>query len=128
MKRTGIRRGEGNPIPEESRRIVERREGRLCARCRGAGTDWHHRRSRSVRDLHQHCACNGVLLCRTCHEWAHRYPVQAKAQGFVVARHEAEPGAFPVRRLDGWWLLLCDGSDVALSAEHVVMRGGSPRH
>lgn len=74
------------------------------------GSDWHHRRKRSVKDRHQHCACNGVLLCRTCHTWAHAHPVEAKVAGFVVSQFEPEPSTV---RAEGWFgrvTLWCDGT------------------
>lgn len=79
-----------------------------------------------MKDDHTHCPCNGVLLCRTCHEWAHRYPVQAKAQGFVVSREHATPHTIPQRRLDGWWITSCSGAATPLLDDQVVMRAGAP--
>lgn len=85
-----------SPIPERSRIIVRRRERDLCIRCAGKGAQWHHRRSRSVVDEHQHCPCNGVLLCPTCHAWVHAHPFEARGLGLIVSRHTAVPGEVPV--------------------------------
>lgn len=51
----------------------------------------HHRRTRSVRDLHTHCPCNLVLLCTDCHTWAHAHPLNARLSGFIVSAAETEP-------------------------------------
>lgn len=105
-------------IPASSRGIVKFRDMGRCARCLMAGTDWHHRRSRRVKDEHQHCPCNGVWLCRACHLWAHAHPVEAIAAGFVVTQWQDEPGQQPQRRPDGWWLTGCDGSLTPLLGDH----------
>lgn len=97
-------------IPDESRRLVEGRERMRCGRCHGPGREWHHRRSRRVRAAHRHCACNGVLLCGTCHRWAHANPEDARATGFVIQQWEDEPLHVPQFRTDGWWVLVCDGT------------------
>lgn len=49
---------------------------------------WHHRRSRSVRDAHTHCACNGVWLCAVCHSWVHSHPNEARDAGLIVSRYD----------------------------------------
>lgn len=41
-------------------------------------------------DRHQHAPCNGVTVCKTCHAWIHSHPFEARAQGWIVARH-ADP-------------------------------------
>ena len=98
-----------NPIPTTKRLKVKVRERHRCLRCGGRGAEWHHRRSRSVRDEHQHCTCNGVWLCNTCHAWAHKHPFEARAVGLIVSRHSL-PFQVPVtcvRR--GVILLDCEG-------------------
>lgn len=85
-------------IPTLSRTIVKDRENVRCCRC---GTpsplgEWHHRRSRRVVDVHQHCPCNGVWLCRTCHVWVHANPMHARRTGFIVSMHNSEPENVPV--------------------------------
>lgn len=69
---------------------------------------WHHRRSRSVVDEHQHCPCNGVWLCSTCHSWAHAHPFEARTTGFIVSRH-AQPSEHEVQTFLGTLHLKCDG-------------------
>lgn len=74
------------------------------------GEAYHHRRSRSVRDEHTHCTCNGVTLCTTCHEWVHAHPFEAKTVGLIVSRHK-EPSRVPMDTSTyGPVLLNCDGS------------------
>lgn len=104
------------PIPNASRIIVRGRDLHRCCRClapvpAGAG-HWHHRRSRSVRDEHQHAPCNGVWLCATCHTWVHGHPFEARRVGFIVSRYSI-PCETPVfTRQHGWVLLSHDGPAV----------------
>lgn len=98
-------------IPTASRLIVGARDLNRCCRCGMPGaTDWHHRRTRAVVDEHQHCPCNGALLCRTCHSWAHQHPTEARRTGFIVSRYESEPSTVAVQSPWGTRLHLCDGS------------------
>lgn len=101
-----------NPIPPLQREQVKRREVGRCFRCGGPAQrgHWHHRRSRSVPGQHQHCACNGVWLCGTCHEWAHAHPFEAKAEGIIVSRYVEEPGTVVAQAYYGPILLNCAGS------------------
>lgn len=97
-------------IPTKSRETVRSREKGQCARCAGRGSQWHHRRSRSVRDGHTHCPCNGVLLCKTCHDWVHSHPFEARAIGLIVSRY-SEPAQMQLEHsLYGWIRLTCNGS------------------
>jgi hypothetical protein len=89
--------------------LVAVRQARRCLRCGTPGSDWHHRRGRSVKDAHQHCPCNGVLLCKSCHDWAHAHPFDARRVGFIVSRSEPEPGRAPVRTYHGVIVLDCVG-------------------
>ena len=98
-------------IPESSRSAVKAREGMRCLRCGSPrGAEWHHRRSRRVRDAHQHCPCVGVWLCVTCHRWAHTNPREARAEGFIVSQYESEPWTVPVRAHFGMLLMNCKGT------------------
>ncbi len=76
-------------IPTRSREMVYERDQGRCVRCRMRPQvkQWHHRRGRSVDDEHRHAPCNGVTLCPTCHEWVHKNPFEARAEGWIVARH-----------------------------------------
>lgn len=106
-----------NPIPLESHVLVRRRDLDQCVRCGGRGGQWHHRRRRNVSDEHQHCTCNGILLCGTCHRWVHAHPFEAKAGGFIVSAHQKEPGIVPVQATVGAILLDCQGRYVWTSAQ-----------
>jgi len=104
--------GNGNPIPHRSRTVVAERDRRYCVRCTGQGTDLHHRRKRSVRDAHQHCACNLVTLCRTCHSWAHAHPMAAAEQGYIVMTWVDEPQLVRVKAWWGWVEMDCEGESI----------------
>ena len=115
------RRAKVNPrdvIPKESRDDVAARQQRKCARCGVTGSDWHHRRRRNVRDGHQHCPCNGVLLCRKDHQWVHAHPAEAKALGWIVVTTDI-PASVPVRTVWGWQILSHRATAVALRDEQV---------
>ena len=62
-----------------------------------------------MRDGHTHCPCNGVLLCNTCHVWAHSHPVMARGQGYIVSRHCSNPGGVVVKAWFGLIVLDCEG-------------------
>lgn len=98
-----------NPIPPESREAVEKRDGYRCVRCAGKGSEWHHRRSRRVRDEYTHSPSNGVLLCSVCHRWAHANPVKAMRVGIILTQWEPDPESAPVRTWRGWMTMKCDG-------------------
>lgn len=98
-----------NEIPASSRQIVKARARGRCERCNGVGAEWHHRRTRSVRDDHRHCPCNGVLLCSGCHQWVHAHPFEARQAGWIVSRHTVQPGLHPVHTLWGVRWHDCDG-------------------
>lgn len=105
-------------IPANSRRLVETRDAYHCVRC-GIPTmagQWHHRRSRSVRDEHQHCPCNGIWLCATCHKWVHEHPFEARGHGWIVSRHKL-PNAEPLQNMRfGWVMLTCSGKRIGREA------------
>lgn len=105
-------------IPAYNRTAVKVREGMRCLRCGGAGTDWHHRRTRSVKDEHQHCQCNGILLCRTCHSWVHGHPFQARRFGWIVSRHTERPAETPILLRSGDWVTLsCTSLDYTAATD-----------
>lgn len=98
-------------IPTAARHAVRQRDLVRCARCGSNATvgQWHHRRSRWVRDEHTHHPCNGLWLCADCHSWCHHNPTEAKASGWIVSRYVAEPGSVPVHHgVWGWVLLECN--------------------
>lgn len=111
-------------IPQESRAIVEQRDQGRCRGCGGNGYEWHHRRSRRVREDHRHCACNGVLLCRTCHAAAHGHHEAGRDRGLVVSQWVNEPFLVPVvDAMGGFWQLLCNGQYLPLRPEQVATDG-----
>lgn len=57
---------------------------------------WHHRRSRRVRDKFRHSPCNGLWLCLDCHAWVHAHPLLARQSGWIVSQHESDPSSVPV--------------------------------
>lgn len=85
------------PIPAASRDKVKERDRGRCARCAiPTPGEWHHRRSRSVRDDLTHSPANGVLLCGLCHLWVHAHPFEARGTGFIVSRF-SDPVQEPVQ-------------------------------
>ena len=101
----------GGQIPETARTLVKQRARFRCERCRVPcpGGHWHHRRSRLVRDEHQHCPCNGVWLCPTCHEWAHGHPFEARGSGWIVTKFNEEPSKVPTLSVYGETFYDCAG-------------------
>lgn len=101
-----------NDVPRSVRIIVMKRANMRCERC-GTGTNpgqIHHRRSRSVHDLHTHCPCNCVLLCTTCHRDIHATPFSSRGEGFIVSRY-ADPTRAPFQRWDTAWVYpTCEGT------------------
>jgi hypothetical protein len=108
----------GLTIPASSRVIVRGRDQQRCVVCAMRAMDWHHRRTRRVRDEHTHCPCNGITLCGRGnatgdHGWVHGNPFEARAQGLIISRYETRmPHEVPVYlpASGGWVLLNCDGS------------------
>lgn len=99
------------PIPSLSRNLVVARDRSRCVRCGSPVRpgEWHHRRSRSVRDELTHQPSNGILLCQVCHLWVHANPFEARGAGWIVSRY-ALPDQEPVRHaLFGLVMLDDDG-------------------
>lgn len=96
-------------IPDRIRGLVTLRDRYLCQRCGTRGTDLHHRRSRSVPGPHCHCTCNLVLLCRTCHSWAHTNPFHARAQGIIVSRYADDVAGYVTQTKLGALRFDCEG-------------------
>lgn len=94
-------------IPQLARVRVKLRDMRTCVRCfvPTEHGQWHHRRTRSVRDVHRHCTCVGIWLCASDHEWVHAHPFEARQTGLIVSRHERKPFTVPFKRGDGAWVL-----------------------
>ena len=96
-------------IPTAAREAVRRRQDGQCARCGAAYTEVHHRRRRREGG---HEVGNLVGLCTTDHRWAHAHPTQARADGYIVSAHDADPATVPIRTFMGWVLFDNDG-DIA---------------
>jgi hypothetical protein len=96
-------------IPEWARTAVRVRAHHRCERCGGMGAHWHHRRSRRIVDVHQHCPCNGVWLCGTCHRWVHAHPIEARTTGWIVSVWVDQPTAVPVHTVWGERVHDCHG-------------------
>jgi hypothetical protein len=98
-------------IPEAARTIVRHRAHGRCERCGSPAPngEWHHRRSRSVRDEHRHCPCNGLWLCQADHQWVHAHPFEARQTGFIVSRFTPEPGSIALTSPWGIRLHDCQG-------------------
>lgn len=95
-------------IPTKARIAVKIRANEKCERCgMGCQGDWHHRRSRSVRDDETHTVLNGVYLCRTCHSWVHANPMLARGQGFIVSRYRI-PSEEPFKHWSLGWVIPTD--------------------
>lgn len=82
--------------PAVARQLDERDE--VCQRCGKAGRlERHHRRAKhmggSKGRSHTQCACNGVRLCRACHEWVHKEAKQARALGLIVLQSVSLPSS-----------------------------------
>lgn len=119
MKRSGRIRTKPSPRREAetealatAREAVFARSRLRCEVCGGRASDYSHRRTRAVRGEHQHCPCNALAACRTCHRRMHDGPEAARFRGWHVSSAEAEPGSVPVYLpfRQGWFLLGCDGS------------------
>ena len=95
-------------FPRKTAGLIDARDSdlsgeRCCQRC---GSKWHlerqHRRAKgmggSQNRPHAHCPCNGITLCRDCHQWAHAHPERAEAEGFIVSQSVGEPGSRGVMR------------------------------
>ena len=106
-------------IPSLNRVRVRVRDMHTCVRCFVPTHDgqWHHRRTRSVRDVHRHCTCVGIYLCVTDHAWVHAHPLEARRLGLIVSRHERNPWTIPFKRGDGAWVLPdCRGGSLVTEA------------
>ena len=90
---------------------IRERDGWRCARCAYSGNlHIHHRFARSGGK--NETAANRVTLCARCHSWAHRNPVKAREEGWIV-RAEKDPAEVHVRHWmwpAGPIFLLGDGS------------------
>lgn len=101
---------DGRTTLSVAREVVFTRARNRCEVCGGPATDYSHRRTRSVVGEHQHCPCNGIAACRTCHTRMHDHPETARGDGLHVSRYVQRPSDVPVRLKGAWWLLTCEGT------------------
>lgn len=94
-----------NPIPRKTSEDVRTREQGRCLRCQSPGTDCHHRKRRREGG---HAIENIVLLCRSCHNWAHANPEQARKEGFIVSVW-GDVSETPIKAWYGWIKLRDEG-------------------
>lgn len=92
-------------IPRKAREAVRKRDLR-CVVCMSQGYDIHHRQRRREGG---HGLDNMILLCRSCHERAHKHPEWARERGFIVSVY-SDPGETPLKTYSGWVALRADGS------------------
>jgi|SRR6478735_2562965 len=115
------------PIPDSARIAVETRDGG-CVRCGAPGGNFHHRRSRSVRDALTHSPGNAVILCGSgttlCHGWVHAHPAEARGSGWIVSRFIADPATEPVWTIRHGWVLLDHDGHFTLARD----TAGEDRH
>lgn len=115
----------GLTIPAKSRVLVRARDEHRCVVCGMRGLEWHHRRTRRVRDDHTHCPCNGITVCGRGndsgdHGWIHTNPFEAQVHGLIISRYSPRlPFEVPMLTHQGWVLLGCEGQ-VTLIAEPTV--------
>lgn len=60
--------------------------------------------------MHQHCPCNGVLLCHACHATVHASPSESAERGLIVSSFIEEPASIPVKTYRGWVTHDCLGN------------------
>ncbi len=93
-------------IPKSVRLFVRQREVGRCLRCgvgEGEGShDIHHRQRRREAG---HAVWTCILLCRTCHNWAHANPARARMTGFIISAHDPAGWERPIKAYWGWALI-----------------------
>lgn len=80
----------GTPVPGKVRRLLHRRSGGVCERCRTArAVELHHRKMRSAGGTHHPLNC--LMLCTLCHTYAHTAGQAAYTEGLLLHFWDAEP-------------------------------------
>lgn len=108
---TGKNDSRPDPFPPPVRLLLARRD-EVCQRCGRYGRlEAHHRRAKasggSTARSHTQCACNGVMLCRSCHSWVHLNPREARPLGLIVLQSVSQPATVPFR-IEG--MIACPGA------------------
>jgi hypothetical protein len=109
-----IRRPRPDPFPPPVAALIDNRDGHACQGCGSSERlERHHRRAKgsggSKARAHTQCPCNGLLLCRRCHQWAHLNPGQARLVGVIVPQAADRPGEIGVLRRSGIGWPTCEG-------------------
>jgi hypothetical protein len=83
-----------------ARKLVRLRDGEMCVRCmRDPGTNWDHRKNRSVGGRWE--VQNGQMLCGSgttgCHGWVTSHPEEACREGWACPSWY-RPEEYPARR------------------------------
>jgi hypothetical protein len=128
----GSRKGRAETFPPDVAALIDARDP-WCIHC-GSPHDLqrHHRRIKGMGGdprPHTDCACVGVRICRSCHEWAHSGDGrgEAEAEGLIIPRATVEPftlsmlvhlegdrgGMRKWPSCDGRWLDYMPGSEAA---------------
>lgn len=91
-----------DPFPPLIAKLIDGRD--YC--CQGCGysgrLERHHRRLKasggSGARAHTQCTCNGVSLCRQCHQFVHEHPALARTFGLIVVQAFKYPRLIEVTR------------------------------
>ena len=78
------------------------------------GSEIHHRQRRREGG---HGYENLVLLCGTCHRWAHKYPLLAKADGYIVDPSETDISSVPIDTFVGVVRFTIDGGATLVTTQ-----------
>lgn len=101
-------------IPHKIRVAIRLRSQQVCERCMiRVASDMAHRMPRAIGG---HSTLNIAHLCRTCHDWCHANPKQARLQGWIVAAHRkinpADVAAIPMfRPFDQKYIVFSEHTD-----------------
>lgn len=105
-----------SPAERRARKLLKARSGGICeAHGNHPATDASHRVARSQGG--EWAVHNLLHLCHEAHMWCHSYPLQARALGWMLQRHE-DPAEVPAYLLEhGLTRLLPDGTTQPLQRD-----------